>query len=118
MSAKKGRIYADSIVGFFLPRAYAALNLAQSVSADDILQPESVKMSVVPNPASEYVMISAAAESPIQRIELFDMNGALILSTKVNNNYYAIYRNGLPAGMYVARVQFDKGVVAQKVIFE
>jgi hypothetical protein len=118
MSAKKGRIYADSIVGFFLPRAYAALNLAQSVSADDILQPESVKMSVVPNPASEYVMISAAAESPIQRIELFDMNGALILSTKVNNNYYAIYRNGLPAGMYIARVQFDKGVVAQKVIFE
>jgi Secretion system C-terminal sorting domain len=118
MGATKGRLYADSIVGFFLPRAYAALNLAQSVKADDILQPESVQLSVVPNPAREYVMISSATESPIQRIQLFDMNGSLIMNDKVNSNYYAIYRNSLPAGMYIAKVQFAKGVVAQKVIFE
>jgi Secretion system C-terminal sorting domain len=117
MSATKGRLYADTIVGFFLPRAYAALNLAQLVKADDILQPESVQMSVVPNPANEYVMISSATET-IQRIQLYDINGAEIMNTKVNSSYFAVYRNGLPAGMYIARVQFDKGVVAQKVIFE
>ena len=116
MSADQGRRYTDTIMGYFLPRAYATLNLV--ASTPELLTGEQVELKAFPNPASEELQLTSAPEFPIQDVQLFDLNGRQVKSWQgVRNNQLTIRRGELPQGMYVAKIRFEQGLVSQKIMF-
>ncbi len=116
MSAAQGRTYTDTIMGYFAPRAYAALNLVSSTQ--ELVAGEQVKLQAYPNPAGQELMIQSAPEHPMQDILLFDMNGRQVQThLGVKNNQYRIRRGDLPDGVYIARIRFEHGIVAHKIMF-
>lgn len=122
MSASKSRSYIDSIIGYYAPRAFAVMNLGVStcgVATEELLNDKTIKVAVVPNPAADYTFIQTEADNAFETVQLFDMNGRMIREYRnVNNNTLIIYRDGLPAGIYTAKIGFDKGVIAKQIIFE
>lgn len=116
------RAYIDTIIGYYAPRGYIVLGLESAcppVSADKFLPNESVQMTIVPNPAIDEAILSVPEGLPFQSLQLFDASGRLVRSIQqMSSSTYALDRAGLPSGVYVVKACFEKGVLAQKLVFE
>ncbi len=116
MSADKARTNIDTIIGFFAPRAYVAMDLGL-VNTND-LTAEDVNLAVAPNPASSYAILSSNVDSPMRDIKLYDLSGRLLDHyDAVNNHQFMIHRRDNITGMYVVQITFDEGVVSKKLLF-
>jgi hypothetical protein len=55
----------------------------------------------------------------MQAVQLFDMSGRLAQShTRLNDHTFYLNRGSLPPGIYVAKVHFEGGIVAKKIVFK
>ncbi len=118
----RARMYIDTIMAYFAPRACVALGLDCDLtgvsSTKDVLSANDVQLQMMPNPAYDRVSLQSAAEHPIQDVQVFDMSGRLVQSDlNVKNNFVTLHRNGLPNGVYVVKLRFERGIVTQKLIF-
>jgi hypothetical protein len=121
MGAVKARLYIDSIFTFMLPRVCVAMDLPCAglvTGTEDLLQSSTTKLFASPNPARTAITFESEVFNPMQAIQLFDMSGRQVMQVKVNSHNYTLQRNGLPAGMYVAKVKFEGGILTKKVVFE
>jgi dienelactone hydrolase len=117
----RARTYIDTIMQVVLPRACIVLNLPCKgvvTSTEDLLNGNTTKLFASPNPAKTAITFESEVVNPMQAIQLFDMAGRQVMQVKVNSSSYTLPRNGLPAGMYVAKVKFEGGVLTKKVVFE
>lgn len=113
------RLYIDTIIGYFAPRACVALglNCEFSVSTKD-LNDIDVNLTMSPNPASSYVNLRVGKDTPIKAITLMDVSGKVVQRVgRVNASQYELSRNGLPAGLYIVKMEFDNGILNKKVMF-
>jgi hypothetical protein len=113
--------YIDTVMTVVLPRACIALKLPCAgtvTSTEELLNNNSTKLFASPNPAQTAVTFESEVVNPMQAIQLFDMAGREVMSVKVSSNNYMLFRNGLPAGMYVAKVKFEGGILTRKIVFE
>ncbi|MEL7423111.1 MAG: T9SS type A sorting domain-containing protein [Bacteroidota bacterium] len=118
MSAEKARTNIDTIMGYFYPRAFAALNLIDVVRVDNI-NPSEVQLTIAPNPVSHQLMLTSAVETPMRNIRIFDMNGRLVRSYEgIDADNYFINRGDLTSGTYIITTEFDEGLATHKVIFK
>ena len=118
MSAEKARTNIDTIMGYFYPRAYAALDLDEVVRVDNI-QPSEVYLTIAPNPVSHQIMLTSAPETPMRSIRIFDMNGRVVRSYEgIDADNYFINRGTLPSGTYIIATEFDEGLASHKVILK
>ncbi|MFQ5447176.1 MAG: T9SS type A sorting domain-containing protein [Saprospiraceae bacterium] len=116
------KIYIDSIMNFFAPRACLVLGLGCDLSiysaTEEVLDASEVGLKISPNPATSYVKLETNAEYPIERIYVYDMNGRLVKAhTNVKATEFEMQRNSLSTGTYVAKVVFKDGFVTQKIMF-
>jgi len=131
MSPEKAKTYIDTVMGYYAPRAFLALDLgsyetlvdrgviAISTSSTPVLSDGQVDMQLMPNPAFDQVRITTGLDYPMQAVQVFDFSGRLAQShTRLNDNTFYIDRGNLPPGMYVAKVHFKEGVVAKKIVFK
>jgi hypothetical protein len=117
----RARTYIDTIMQIVLPRACIALNLPCKglvTGTEDLLKSSTTKLFASPNPARTAVNFESEVFNPMQAIQLFDMAGRQVFQAKVNAHNYTMPRNGLPAGLYVAKVKFEGGVLTKKIVFE
>ncbi len=116
MGPAQGRAYTDTIMGYFAPRAFAALNLVSSTQ--ELVEGAQVGLKAFPNPAGQELLLQSAPEFPMMDILIFDMNGRQVQThLGVRNNQYRINRGNLPNGVYVARIRFEHGISTQKIMF-
>ncbi len=121
MSATKANLYIDSIMTFILPRACVAMDLPCAglvTGTEDLLNANTTKLVASPNPARTAITFESEVVNPMQAIQLFDMAGRQVMSVKVNSHNYTLMREGLSAGMYVAKVKFEGGILTRKIVFE
>ncbi len=122
MSGAKARLYLDSIMTFIVPRACLGLDLkpcAGLVSGTREVLALDAYLKLSPNPATDVVRFESEEINPMRSIELYDMSGRLVVKQdNINQSNYTLQRNGLMHGMYVAKVRFDSGVLAKKLMFE
>jgi acetyl esterase/lipase len=117
----RARLYIDTIMQIVLPRACIVLNLPCKglvTSTEDLLNSNTTKLFASPNPAKTAITFESEIVNPMQAIQLFDLAGRQVMSVKVNAHNYTLQRNGLAAGMYVAKVKFEGGILTKKVVFE
>jgi len=74
----------------------------------------NASVSIYPNPVKDKFTISS--EDKIKSVELFDMSGKLIRTMLVNDRSSIQDINSLNNGIYIIRIQTDKGTVVQKII--
>jgi Secretion system C-terminal sorting domain len=122
MGAAKARLYIDSIMTFIVPRACLGLDLkpcAGLVSGTREVLALNAYLKLAPNPATDAVRFESEDINPMRSIELYDMSGRLMVKhDNINLSDYTLPRNNLNHGMYIAKVRFDGGVLAKKVMFE
>lgn len=120
MSKAKAVAYMDTIVGYFAPRACLVLGLDCDLSAHlstKVISSEKAGLSAAPNPANDMVIIQSENRQ-IKGIVLYDAAGRTINAIpNINEKQFALQRNNLPAGVYYARVQFEKESATVKLIF-
>ena len=66
---------------------------------------------VYPNPAYDYIIVGANNDSPVRRIDIYDVTGKLMISSVEKE----INVSELESGMYFVRVLTDNGVVSKKI---
>ncbi|MGK0388925.1 MAG: acetyl esterase/lipase [Maribacter sp.] len=118
MSAEKSKLNIDTILAFYAPRAFETLNLGELVSNENI-EANEVSLLVAPNPVGNEVVLTSDAETPMQSVQVFDINGRLVRDYQnVNNNYFFMTRGNLPSGTYVMMIGFENGEVSKKLILK
>ena len=116
MSFEKATAYQDTILGYFGPRAYLALDLANLSDTEELLDQSLVE--VFPNPTSNNLYVRSS-EDQIRSIQVVDMQGRLVKAANNVNDYnYTMTNEGIGMGMYIVNIRFDEGLVTQKVIFK
>ncbi|MBL7816363.1 MAG: T9SS type A sorting domain-containing protein [Saprospiraceae bacterium] len=114
--------YIDTIMKVMTPRACLALNLpckGPVTSTEDLLNANTTKLTIAPNPAQNYITFESEVYNPMHAIELYDMSGRLVRQVaKVDNHQFNMMRGSLPTGMYIAKVRFEGGILSKKVVFE
>ncbi|MBK7939312.1 MAG: T9SS type A sorting domain-containing protein [Lewinellaceae bacterium] len=120
-NATTARTATDTIMDYFAPRACRALGLdcpGVSVSTDELIKNGAI-VSVLPNPAKTEINFLAQEDNQILSVELVDISGRTVRSFRnVNSNQFTIQREGMTAGIYIAKVQFREGLIAKKIVLE
>jgi len=119
LSRETGIAYIDTIMDFFIPRAFLALDLENvGVNVDKIPLVEA-GMTMSPNPSSASVIIRTDSEYQIKDLGVYDITGKLVqFHVGINTNEYTIHKKDLPPGMYLVKARFEEGIQTQKVLFE
>ncbi|MBK8700142.1 MAG: carboxylesterase family protein [Saprospiraceae bacterium] len=122
MTAEKGRRFIDSILTFVAPRACIGLDLpckASVVSSTVDLNDDDVALNLAPNPAYDKVRIQVSKETPLKNVFVTDITGRTVQQyLNVNSSAFEINRGSLNHGIYMVRMEFDKGNLVKKLIFE
>ena len=79
------------------------------VAIDDVAM-QSVSLQLYPNPATDRLMLSA--DMPVQRVQVFDMTGRMVMSS--TGTEFDV--STLPAGLYMLRAMGETGVGSKKFI--
>jgi hypothetical protein len=119
MSKEKATAHIDTIINYFAPRAFLALNL-MATSTNEVLSAEEVNFQMGPNPMKEFMTITTAPDQPMLDVAVYNMSGKLMKgSMNVNNNQYLLRRTPhMTPGMYVLQVRFKDGFVSKKIMLE
>ncbi len=121
---ERARIYLDTIMNYFAPRACIVLDLDCDLegiitSTRNLLTASEVGLELAPNPASKQLILRSANGHPMQEALLYDISGRLVQTHfNVNDIYYEVPRRNLPAGSYVLQIRFEDGIVSQQVMFK
>lgn len=78
---------------------------------NDVNAPESV--ALYPNPATDRVIVAA---HEMKSIQLLNLMGQVIYSTKSNTESISINLQSIPTGIYLVRVETAHGVVVKKLV--
>lgn len=117
----RARLYIDTIMQYFAPRACVSLGLncdLRGVSSTKIITAGDVDLQVAPNPAFDQVRIQTSLDFPIQDIQVFDLSGKMVKSAiNLKDSNYTLHRGNLSNGMYIIKMRFESGIVTQKLIF-
>ncbi|MEM9258785.1 MAG: T9SS type A sorting domain-containing protein [Bacteroidota bacterium] len=114
------KAFVDTIMAYFIPRAYYAMDLEEILSStNDLLSNQQIGLEVFPNPASAGFTVRTAENHPIRSLRIMDMNGRIVFNqTKVNSINHFVNRGNLPRGAYILQLQLDEGTTARKLILE
>jgi len=76
-------------------------------------QPSTIEIS--PNPATSEIKITTS-NSVLKEAHIYSMMGQCILQSTINNSQSTIDISSLPAGMYIAEVITEKGVIRKRFV--
>ena len=97
------RAYIDAL-------SFDGFNVSTAISASPSSNFKGISLLIYPNPANSAVTLQWEQEQK-SRIEIFDLEGKPLFATWVNSNRAEVNINELSAGVYIARVTNEAGVV-------
>lgn len=103
--------------GIVFNSATGEYSFQDPLSTKDLLNPSTV--SVYPNPANDmlYVDMSATTIRGLVHLQIFDMNGKLIRTARLNaDSIMDLSVNSLQNGYYMLHISNDKYVVGKKFV--
>ena len=113
----KALMHIDTVMGFFCPRAVAALQLFPTAIDQDLRV--DAGLDIYPNPARERLILRVGnARMPIIGVELMDVTGRVVHKAQdIRTLDYVLDRAGIADGLYIVKVDFAEGSITEKVYF-
>ena len=120
MSSTKARLYIDTIQGYLNPRIVCALGLTGCVSTVGITEStNATDVHIFPNPSSTDINFSLVGYNTIQKVELYDITGRMVKQVSgLNTQNFILERAGLSPGIYITKIQLNKGAITKKIVVE
>lgn len=117
MSATKGRLYSDTIVGFLIPRMKLVMD-NPNLNVESI--GSAIAHRVYPNPVSDVCYLGVHESNAIHSWTLRDVQGRVVASESYDAAapVVKISRGNLPAGVYVLVAETSMGTLAERLMFE
>ena len=117
MSLDKANRYIDTLVALFAPRACVALDLGSclSTSVDDI-SPDDIGMTIVPNPANDYTVVSVGENAKIDKLVITDLEGRLVKEYDVDAASFKVNINNWQSGIYLFSAITERGVASLRFV--
>lgn len=116
MSPTKGRTYADTILGYSMPRLAIVLGYYNSnnVSVNNIAK---INASIAPNPTQNSAVITFDENTRIEKITVMDISGRIVnVVYHQNNNVVETNLSTLSNGLYFIQAETNNGIWAGKII--
>lgn len=121
MSKSRALLYIDTALSFIMPRIACSMGLWNcsggqygTASVENIDLSDNLRVS--PNPGTDQITIKHNAfNANLKSVEITDLNGRVQQSQMLNSNEARINLN-LSPGMYLVKVEFDRGFGVQKLI--
>ena len=114
MSAANGNLYLDTIQGYLNPRMYLTLELGTALSINELIAQTT---EIYPNPANNVLNIVSYTVG-IEKINIYNLNGQLVLNKEVNNNQKTLNISSLEGGIYIVDILSENTSVKRKLIVE
>jgi len=114
MSSAKGNLYLDTIQGYLNPRMYLTLGLGTALSVNELIAQTT---EIYPNPANNILNVVSYTVG-IEKINIYNINGQLVLNKEVNNNQKTIDIGSLESGIYIVDILSENTSVKRKLIIE
>lgn len=114
MSSAKGNAYLDTIQGYLNPRMYLTLGLGTVLTINELIDKTT---EIYPNPANNVLNIISYT-SGIENINIYNTNGQLVLSSKVNANQIRLNTSNLAKGIYIINIKSKDTSIKRKLIIE
>ena len=114
MSAANGNLYLDTIQGYLNPRMYLTLGLGTALSMNELI---SQTTNIYPNPANNILNIVSYTVG-IEKINIYNLNGQLVLNKKVKSNQKTINISSIESGIYIVDILSENTSVKRKLIIE
>ena len=73
-------------------------------------------VKIFPNPTNDFLNIETLNNVKISSIEIFNMQGKLVLSERITNDQNKVDVRDLNVGVYIVRIYTDRGIVVNKMI--
>ena len=118
MTIENGRSILDTMIQFFAPRACLTLDLGCEDILTSTTEPTTIpiSLSVAPNPTKGSIRLLSAADDPIRKVEIYDLNGQLMSTQKGYFSNQKELNLNAKAGFYLIKVITTKGIGVQKII--
>lgn len=94
---------------------FDTLNITSVLSTNEVL---ANSFSMTPNPAKNFVTINSTNDNAINAIEVVDINGRTVLNAKPNAIESNIDLSTLSSGVYMVKINSEKGSVTKKLVKE
>lgn len=115
MSKAKALAYIDTVMGYMNPRIVYCLNLSTGLNENPV---SSAGISFLPNPANDRTTISTSKKEVIRAITVFDVLGKQVyFQDQIDQTSVVLERKNLESGVYIVKVNLDRGVATSRVIF-
>ncbi len=85
---------------------------------DHVAEYDKVKVTVAPNPATTLITVSVSESLRNTELTVYDLQGKVCYSGKMQGSSIEIPTNNLPAGIYFVKVSGDKANVVRKVAIQ
>ncbi len=121
MTPELGMARIDTIIRYWTPRACVLFGWEECASTFVSTKEPFVdanRINVSPNPSAGNFTFETSEAFPMERIQVFNVSGALMYDVEVNNSQITIDDIGLSGGMYFAKIQFEDGIATKKIIVE
>ena len=100
--------HKSNLTGFGRVDALAAVNAVEPYTT---VKDNLIEANIFPNPSSNTITIQCEGMS---RLTLFTIDGKLMRTSLLNSNAYQI--DGLEKGLYLIKIETDKGSFTQKIV--
>lgn len=122
MSPEMGQGIVDTMIRYWTPRACVLFgwDCAEEVVVSGIEENivDANRVVVAPNPSNGQLSFESTQEFPMERLQIFNVTGALMYETVVNNTQLTIQDVGLASGIYFAKILFEDGIATKKITIE
>ena len=102
-------------MNFVLLADYAAIDYSLGIKQDNIKLDNLIE--VFPNPANDVIRVHNYNDIVINKIDIYDISGRLMVSLPIQRQQQNIIRvDNFSNGIYFIRIYTDKGIVNKKII--
>jgi len=100
----------DNVYGYGMVNAKLALDMALGAGAVSTRNSEAeLHLNLYPNPTADELWVQSKNRDANAVLQIFDLNGRLILSDRAVGNIFSVDVGHLPGGMYLVHLVGDEG---------
>lgn len=109
-------VFNSSLNKLFFANANSIKTISTSFLATNEIKQEKAKtLLLYPNPTSDFVNIESK-DGVFNTVQVLDMNGKLLKTVKPNSDKVQFSVEEFTSGIYLVKVQTDKGMMTSKII--